>query len=62
MIIRIDVTQNRTISYRLVANGNMSEEFVSMLHKHTHVIVWTANADPLSLEIRLKPRPDPVIY
>ena len=34
---------------------------MSMLDKYTHMIVWTANLDVLVLEIRLEPRPDPVV-
>ena len=61
MIITIDMRQNRPISYRLVTNENASADLVSMLDKHTHVVVWTANIDVLVLEIRLKPGPQPVI-
>ena len=61
MIITIDMRQHRPISDRLVSDEKPSANFVSMLDKHIHVIVWTANVDVLVLEIRLEPRPDPVV-
>jgi hypothetical protein len=61
MIITIDVRQHRPIGDRLVANEKPSAKFVSMLDKYTHMIVWTANVDVPVLEIRLEPRPEPVI-
>ena len=61
MIVTIDVRQHRPISDRLVANRKLSVKFVSMLEKYKHMIVWTANVDVLVLEIRLEPRPEPVV-
>ena len=61
MIITVNMRQHRSISNRLVANKRASEKFASMLDKHTHMIVRTADVDFFLLEIRLKPRPEPVI-
>jgi hypothetical protein len=61
MIITIDVRQHRPISNRLVSDEKPSVKFVSILDKHTHMIVWTANVDVLVLKIRLEPRPEPVV-
>ena len=61
MIITVDVRQHSPMSDRLVANEKPSAKLVSMLDKHTHMIVWTANLDVLVVEIRLEPRPDPVV-
>ena len=59
MIITIYVRHHRPISDRFVADKNASakSKFVSMLDKHTHMVVWTANVDVLVLEVRLKLRP-----
>ena len=46
---------------RLVANERSSAKVVSIPDKHTHVIVWAANLDVLGPEIRLEPRPEPVV-
>ena len=61
MIITIDVRQHRPISDRLVSDEKPSANFVSMLNKYIHMIVWTINVDVLVLEIQLEPRPEPVV-
>ena len=61
MIITIDVRQHGPMRDCLVANERPSAKVVSIPDKYTHVIVWAANLDVLGPEIRLEPRPEPVV-
>ena len=49
------------MSNRLVANEKPSAKPVGMLEKHAHVVVRAINLDVLGPEIRLEPRPEPVV-
>ena len=61
VVITINMGQHSPVGDRLVTNTNASAKSVSMLDSHAHMVVWTADVDVPVLEIRLEPRPEPVI-